>query len=186
MRARLLLSALVLVSACQSVSIDRDYDPTRDFAAYRSWSWQEPAVQFRPDDPRLDSDLTRQRIRQAVTEQLDQRGLRPAPNGTQADLKVQVWLIVDQREEQVSTQYGGGWGAPGWPGYWGGPGLIETRNLSYRVGTLQLDLLDARDGKLVWRGSAEQVQSERPQTPDERSALIRKTLARVLEHYPPR
>ena len=57
--------------------MQRDFDPTRDFSAYRAWSWKEPALQYRPDDPRIQSDLTEQRIRDAIAEQLDQRGLRP-------------------------------------------------------------------------------------------------------------
>ena len=74
----LLVSILLLLGACQSPRIERDFDTSRDFAAYRSWSWQEPALQYRPDDPRLRSDLTEQRIRSAIEQQLEQRGLRPA------------------------------------------------------------------------------------------------------------
>jgi len=184
MRVRLLLPLLLLLAACQSVRLERDFDPTRDFAAYRSWSWQEPALQYRPADPRLQSDLTEQRVRGAVAEQLDQRGLRQAPTGSPGDLKVQVWLIVDQRQEQVTTYSGGYWSNP-WYGYWGGPAYGETRTYDYRVGTLQIDLLDARDGKLVWRGSAEQTLRTGADSPDERSRTIRETVAKVLSQYPP-
>ena len=99
----LLVSILLLLGACQSPRIERDFDTSRDFAAYRSWSWQEPALQYRPDDPRLRSDLTEQRIRSAIEQQLEQRGLRPAQPGNPGDLRVQAWLIVDQRQEQVSS-----------------------------------------------------------------------------------
>lgn len=187
-RRLLLLSTFLALGACQNAAINRDYDPARDFAAYRNWSWQEPAVQYRPDDPRFHSDLTTARVRQAVAEQLEQRGLRPAPTGTAADLKVQVWQIVDQRQESVTTSFGGGWGnswGPSWNNYWGGPIAGETRNLTYQVSTLQVDLLDGKDGKLVWRGSAEQVMRESTQNPAERTAEIRETLIKVLSHYPP-
>jgi hypothetical protein len=184
----LLLLALLTLSACQSISVDRDYDPARDFAAYRSWSWQAPAVQYTPADPRLDSDLTSERIRQAVAEQLDQRGLRPAQSGTTADLRVQVWLVVEQRQEQVSSGYGGGyggaWNGP-WGGYWGGPVFVETRTLNYQVGTLQIDFFDGQDGKLVWRGSARRIMRSNPGSPAERSALIHESVAKVLSTYPP-
>ncbi|MFE2008914.1 DUF4136 domain-containing protein, partial [Pseudomonas guariconensis] len=89
-------------------------------------AWKEPALQYRPDDPRLKSDLTEQRLRDALTQQLDQRGLRPAAPGARADLLVQSWLSVDDRQQQVSTNYGGYWGGS-WGNYWGGPGLTETR-----------------------------------------------------------
>lgn len=180
----LMLATLVLLSACQGVPVERDFDRSRDFAAYRSWSWQEPALQYRPDDPRIKSDLTEQRIRQVLAEQLEQRGLRPAQDSRVGDLKVQVWLIVEQRQEQVSTSYGGYWGGY-WSGYWGGPAMVETRNLDYKVATLQVDLLDGQDGKLVWRGSAEQVMRRAPENPTEREQALRTTLAEILKQYPP-
>ena len=85
-RRTLLLSTTLLLTACQNYNVNRDYDSTRDFGAYRSWSWKEPALQYSPDDPRIKSDLTEQRILDAVSQQLDQRGLRPAANG-KADYK---------------------------------------------------------------------------------------------------
>ena len=29
----------LLLSGCASVNLERDFDPSRDFAAYRSWNW---------------------------------------------------------------------------------------------------------------------------------------------------
>jgi hypothetical protein len=186
MRASLLLLPLLLIlSACQTPQLQRDFDPNRDFTAYRNWSWQEPAVQYKPDDPRLNSDLTGQRIRSAVSEQLDQRGLRPAAANMPSDLKVQVWLIVDNRQQQVSTHVGGAWGDPWRGGFWGGPGYVETRTQDYQVSTLQIDLLDGKDGKLVWRGSAEKVLRNNQHNPSEREASIRRSVAEILSQYPP-
>lgn len=187
MRASLLLlPLLLLLSACQNHPMQPDFDPDRDFAGYRSWSWQEPAVQFKPDDPRLRSDLTEQRIRSAITQQLDQRGLRPAANTSEGELRVQAWWIVDTRQEQVSTQVGGAWGDPWQGGFWGGPRFVETRTLDYQVATLQIDLFDAGDGKLVWRGHAEQLLGRRQATPQQREAAIQTLVARILGQYPPR
>ena len=179
-----LLVVAALLSACAANQVNHDFDASRDFAAYRSWAWKEPALQYRPDDPRIKSDLTEQRIRQAVGEQLDQRGLRPAAAGTRADLNVQAYLIVEDRQQQVTTNYGGAWGGP-WNGYWGAPMYNETRNITYKVATIQIDLLDGKDGKLVWRGSAKQIVREQPQSPEERTALIRATVAKLLAQYPP-
>lgn len=179
-----LFACVVLLGGCQTSEVNHDFDASRDFGAYRSWSWKTPALQYRPDDPRIRSDLTEQRIRQAVAEQLDQRGLRPAAPGSQADLDVQAYLIVEDRQQQVTTPYAGAWGGP-WNGYWGAPMYSETRNLTYKVATLQIDLLDGKDGKLVWRGSDEQLLSNSP-SPEARSAAIRATVSRVLSNYPPR
>lgn len=180
----LLLGALALLTACQTVQVERDFDPDRDFSSYRQWSWRAPAVRFQPDDPRVQSDLTAQRIRDAVAAQLDQRGLRPAPAGQDGDVQVQAWLMVDQREQEMVTHYGGMWGP--WGGYWGGPAFTERRSVDYQVGTLQVDFYDTQDGRLVWRGSASQVLPATPRDPRERAAAMRETVAKVLSQYPPR
>ncbi|MGV8918217.1 MAG: DUF4136 domain-containing protein [Pseudomonas sp.] len=182
------LSFAVLLSACDTNRVNHDFDASRDFGAYRNWSWKEPGLQYRPDDPRIKSDLTEQRIRQAVSDQLDQRGLRQAKPGSKADVSVQTYLIVEDRQQLVSTNYGGGgWGGGPWSrGYWGGGGFNETRSYDYKVATLQIDLLDAKDGKLVWRGSTEQVMNTSQTDPGARDTAIRQTVAKVLEQYPPR
>ncbi|HCL3544886.1 TPA: DUF4136 domain-containing protein, partial [Pseudomonas aeruginosa] len=110
-RRILLLGLLLSLAACETTQLDRDFDSSRDFAAYRSWSWSQPAFEYRPDDPRIKSDLTEQRIREAVAQQLDQRGLRPAQGNARGDVTVRAYLIVDDRQDQITTNYGGG--------YWG-------------------------------------------------------------------
>ncbi|MCQ4346127.1 DUF4136 domain-containing protein [Pseudomonas stutzeri] len=184
-RRPFLIVALLGLAACQSIQLDQDYDPQRDFAVLRTWSWLEPAVQYRPDDPRLISDLTEQRLRQAVARQLEQRGLHQAPPGAAADVRVQAFLIVDQRQQQVATYYGGGLLADRHDRLWASPGVAEVRTLDYRVGTLQLDFLD-REGRLVWRGSGTQTLRRAPGSPQERAAALHETVARILEQYPPR
>jgi len=51
---------------------------------------------------------------------------------------------------------------------------------------LQIDLFDGKDGKLIWRGSTEQILSQSSANPAERENLIRQTVAKILEQYPPR
>ncbi|CAI8931147.1 MULTISPECIES: DUF4136 domain-containing protein [Pseudomonas] len=178
-----LLAVAVLLSACAANQVNHDFDASRDFAAYHSWSWKEPALQYRPDDPRIKSDLTEQRVRESMVEQLEQRGLRQAGPGAKGDLSVQTYLIVEDRQQQVTTNYGGGWGNP-WYGYYGAPMYNETRLISYKVATIQIDLLDGKDGKLVWRGSDEQILSRTP-NPADRSNAIHETVTRILANYPP-
>ncbi len=185
-RRLLLIASLLALAACQSAQLDSDYDPNRDFAALQTWSWQEPAVQYRPDDPRLRSDLTEQRLRQAVAAQLEQRGLRQAASADAANFRVQAFVIVDDRQQQMATYYGGGYYGGGyWGGMWGYPGYTEVRTLDYQVGTLQLDFLD-RDGKLIWRGSAAQILRKGQKAPAERTRAIHETVAKILAQYPPR
>ena len=190
-----LLGLALLLSACETMQVTHDYNPAVDFAKFQTWAFKPPALQYQPNSPMLKSDLTEQRILQAVSSELDQRGLRPAAAGNKPDLLVQTYLIVANRQEQVVTNYGyngpwggpwagGYWGGP-WEGYWGAPMYNETRNIVYQVGTLQIDLMDAKSGKLVWRGSAEKIVDNSP-TPAERSAVIREAVTKILSTYPPK
>jgi hypothetical protein len=43
LRRLVLLSFALLLGACSSNNVQQDFDASRDFAAYRSWAWQEPA-----------------------------------------------------------------------------------------------------------------------------------------------
>ncbi|MBB3102069.1 DUF4136 domain-containing protein [Azomonas macrocytogenes] len=187
MKRRLaLFAALLLIAACQSDRVDRDFDPVRDYSVYRTWSWKEPGVQYRPDDPRVSSDLIEQRIRQAIGDELEQRGLRQASKGTAGNLQVQAWYIVEKRQQQITTNYGGGWWGYPWGGYWGGgPGYNESRTQEYRIGIVQIDLYDGRDSKLVWRGSSEHDLSDGLSSPGERTTAMYKTIYDILSHYPP-
>ena len=183
-RRLLLLGLLISLAACETVKLNRDYDTSRDFSRYASWSWAQPSFEYRPDDPRIKSDLTQQRILEAVAEQLDQRGLRPAPAGSRGDLQVRAYLIVDAHQDQVTTYTGGFWGGY-WDNGWGGPMVAESRTYNYKTATIQVDLLDGKDGKLVWRGSDEQMLSRTP-NPTDRSNAIHETVTRILANYPPR
>lgn len=178
---------LLALAACQSdLQISRDYDPQRNFVAYHTWAWREPGLQYKPDDPRIKSDLTEQRIREAVGEQMvGQLGLQSAKAAAKPDLWVQVWLIVDDRQNLVTTNYGGYWGGY-WRNYRGASGYTETQVMDYKVGTIQVDFFDGTDGKLVWRGQAEQTLRRLPPSIEERIHAIHEAVAKVLSQYPPR
>lgn len=176
------ITLVLLLGACQTTQGQRDFDSNRDFTQYRDWGWSEPAVSYRPaDDPRITSDLTTQRIKDAVSAQLDARGLRPSNDG-EPDVRVRVYMIVEQRQDNVTTHYGGGhyyWG-------WGmmGP-MAQTRTVTYDVATMQIDLIDAADDKLVWRGSTSEVLNQRQRSPTDRIQSTHEMARQVLEAYPP-
>lgn len=181
----LLASTLLVLAACQTAPVERDYDTSRDFTQYRTWSWAEPAVTFTPqDDPRVSSDLTSQRLRQAVRDELDTRGLRLAANDQPADLRVQVDVISEVEEDQVTTTFGGSIGYWGW-GWGGGPAYTQSHSVDYQMLTLQVDLRDADDGQLVWRGSEQEQLWDAATPPVERERQIRDMVNRILSAYPP-
>lgn len=186
LRTSILSAALVVLAACQTTQPQRDYDGSRNFAEYRTWTWAEPAISFTPtSDPRIGSDLVAQRLQDAIAAQLDARGLRPAASADQADLKIRADMIIDEREQLVTTNYGVGLGTGYWGLWGGGPVMSETRSVDYQTATLQIDMIDADDNQLVWRGSSTEVVRERSQSPAERTRAAHELAGQVLTGYPP-
>ena len=62
-------------------------------------------------------------------------------------------------------------------------GMSDNERTEY---SLTRAIRNAADGKLVWRGSAEQTLSSRQGTPEQRAGSMRELVTRVLSQYPPR
>lgn len=175
----LLLS--ILLTGCQSAALSElDYDTSQDFSLWQSWHWANPAVEFYSREQA--SDLDQQRIQDVVGEQLLQWGY--IPNEQHPDFLVRAWLGQEDRIERIYVQRGGYWGDP-WGRYWGGPGWVEPQDIRYRAFTLQLDILDAKSQKLVWRASDQWAATRSNVRPQKRDAEIRKAALRLLKRFPP-
>lgn len=175
----LLLS--ILLTGCQSAALSElDYDTSQDFSLWQSWHWANPAVEFYSREQA--SDLDQQRIQDVVGEQLLQWGY--IPNEQHPDFLVRAWLGQEDRIERIYVQRGGYWGDP-WGRYWGGPGWVEPQDIRYRAFTLQLDILDAKSQKLVWRASDQWAATRSNVRPQKRDAEIRKAARRLLKRFPP-
>ncbi|WP_300656304.1 DUF4136 domain-containing protein [Pseudomonas sp.] len=151
--------------------------PVRDYARYRSWTWLDG------QQPAGSAWASSAQVQEALSNALDQRGLRPAPPGSAADLEVSTELHLQRRIRQVREDYGGYYGhGRYWHDYglWGSAPLV--RIYEEEVLIIRIDLFDARDGQAVWSGSAELLSDGRPA---ERSKALRAALRRALENYPP-
>ncbi|HLD68875.1 MAG TPA: DUF4136 domain-containing protein [Pseudomonas sp.] len=151
----------------------------RDFAAYRTWSWS-------PNHPPAGAAwASPERLHEALSGALDQRGLRPARDGSQADLRVAVQLRSERRLRQVREDYGGYYGHDAYYGdrYGLGARVPLLRTYEEEVLVLDIDLLDGTDGQPLWRGSAETLL---PGGQAERADALRALLHKALADYPPR
>src|SRR5512144_2762725 len=143
MKRNLWLAATALVLAavvgCSTVKTSADYEPSTDFSKYKRWSWKE--------DGSIQDPIISKRIQTVLGNELAKKGL------TRSDENPDLWVAVHARlstQTQV-TSYNTGWGY-GWR--WGGGGMSTATVQEVPVGTLIVDLADARQKELVWRGTA--------------------------------
>jgi len=65
---------------------------------------------------------------------------------------------------------------------WGGFADATTYVENYTEGTLIVDLFDTASKKLIWRGSATDVLSGKPEKDEKK---VDKGVAKMFEHFPP-
>jgi len=126
--------------------IHTDYDHNADFSRFHTYSW----VKVRSDNP-----LFQQRIQDDLDQAMQKLGFRRVDSGGDLALAA-VGAAQQQREYQTFYDGFGGW-------RWRGFGHVSTTTpVDYRVGTLVVDMYDAADKRLVWRGTATDTLSNDP------------------------
>ncbi len=153
-----------LASACSTVRISTDFDPSADFSRYRTFAF----APIKGVD-----EITAGRIQTAISKALEGRGLQPASGAPD----VRVWVHGRMSREKVITTVGGGW----WHGWGGGMRTSTVQNVP--VGTLIVGLHDVSAGKLVWRGTATDTVTQT--TGPEKQAQLDDAMAKMFAGYPP-
>jgi hypothetical protein len=168
-----LLLAPVVIFA-QKVSYD--YNKAANFASFKTYAHKQgtPAGQ----------ELIDQRIVAAIDTELAAKGL------TKADANPDVFVVYHiafDKEKDISTYssgYGGGYGAYGW-GWGGGMGTTTTQVRDILMGTLVIDLADAKAGQLAWRGmGVKEVNTQA--NPEKRDKSIASAVKKIFKNYPPK
>ncbi len=167
------------LGACVGIQVNTDYDLEADFTRYRTFAWAEGSGGG--DDHRVNNDLMDQRFRRAVESELVSRGMEKATSG-QPDVFVGYQIALDDRVDYqtINTYYGGAWG---YRGVYGGVVGTQTTATEYTVGTLVIDVYDARQRELVWRGSGEGRVSQ-ARNPEESQERINQAVTRIMEEFP--
>ncbi len=184
MMKTLLIAALGLVMAgCASVRTDADFDTATDFSRYQSWAWIQP-TDADNDKPYHTDGLMDQRIRNAISRELNFKGLRQV-SADEADILVN-YLTKLEKKIDIDTFYS----SFGYHPYYYGryplypPVQTDTRVREYQEGTILVDLVDANSKSLVWRGSGTDTVKQR-QTPGERTEQVNTLVKEILAQFPP-
>jgi hypothetical protein len=176
MTFRAALLALALTACAPSIQVTQDYDPGAKLGALRTWAWQ-PGIVQPSGDPRLDSGLLNARVKSALEAGLAAKGFSAAKSAEVADFTVAYHLAVDERLD-ARTIYSG------YSPYSGWGGTARTYVDQYEVGILLVDFIDPRTDTVIWRGTAQTRVNER-RDPEERQALVRAAVDKLLSQFPP-
>jgi Domain of unknown function (DUF4136) len=161
-----LLGTMVL-----SQSVNFDYDRTASFSEYRRYAWTRGTE--------LPDELNHPRIVRSIDARLMEKGLARVEPGDSPDVLVAYHASFDKNLRIDAFSSG-----------WGPFGLGPDRSGSARVqdilvGTLVVDITDARRRALVWRGMAS-GDIKPSDKPDQRDKKLAKATEKMFRNYPPR
>jgi len=178
----LLFVVFVAPSVALGQKINVDWEPGANFLLYRTYAWGECGD---PGELRL----WQPRIMQDIESQLAARGFRKAPPGQQPDVIISYRSDVEERASFVEYDYGygPGWGlgpALGWGPSWGwdwngGPVTVEP--VVEQKFELTVEIVDARQNQLLWRGDATDNLSHKPEKTARR---LRRAVEKLFRNYP--
>jgi Domain of unknown function (DUF4136) len=162
---------LTMLGAGFAQKVQTDFDHQANFSQYKTYSWEE----IKPANSLWDA-----RIKSAVDAQLAAKGWTQVASG--GDVSI-VAIKTSKTQRTLQTFYdgfGGGWGWRRFGG--GGFGDATTTEQDFKVGTLVVDLYDARTKQLIWRGSAQDTLSDKAAKNEKN---LDKGVARMFKPFPP-
>jgi len=148
-----LMASVLVLAACESgPKIRSNSDPAANFASYKTYAFME---KLGTDRGGVATPLTSY-FKESVSREMDARGYKQI-EGSDADLLVNFSANAQEKVDVRSTPapvYGGYYGYRGgvYGGWYGG---TDVDTIRYKVGTANVDLVDARRKQLVWEGIVE-------------------------------
>jgi hypothetical protein len=158
---------LLLASVSFAQHVKSDYDHSANFGQYKTYSWEK--VQTK-------DQLLVDRIKSAVNSALAAKGWTEVPSG--GDVEVDA-IETTQTQQTLDTFYNGFGGGRR---FGGGFGDATTTVETYKVGTLVVDLFDAKTEKLIWRSSSSDTLSDKA---DKNTKNLDKGVNKMFQHFPP-
>jgi uncharacterized protein DUF4136 len=165
MKATLAVLTLLTLAACSGLSVETVHDQNAQFSQFRTYAWIA-GVPAR--DPAIESQ-----IHDAIDRELPFKGLAKAEDPAAPDLFVSTSVSVEVNRVVQPDQWGYDLGPVGM-------GSSRVNVLTLPMGTLLVDLVDARTRKLVWRGQASRAVDR-----EISEETIRKAVRKVFRGYPP-
>ena len=171
-RVLVLLSVTCAISWAQKVNVD--WDKNASFTGFKTYTWAQGTPVKNP--------LSDQRIHDGIDQQLASKGLQKVDSADKADLVVLYHGAVQHQQQLNTTSMGSGWGPYWGGGYGGGMQTATTTVQQIPVGELVVDIGDLKTKKLLWRATATDTLSDKP---EKNSKKLDKALNKMFDKFPP-
>lgn len=164
---KIILTAMLCAAAAPATAkVYVDHDPGVDFSGFRTYAWISGTPSISPAGEAL--------VRSALDGALQAHGLE------QVDRAPELFVashVTRSDRQQISMQtYGGPAARSGWDVSANGPQDVP-------VGTLIVDIVDARSKRLIWRGTGTATLSGKLSRNEKK---LNKVLAKMFREFPPR
>ena len=176
MRRFAIATALSLVGAAVfAQDVKTDYDKSADFGAIKTFSVKIGTS--------WNNQISEKRVTAEVEQTLTEKGW--TKNDANPDALVLLHGATE-KQKSLNTFYSGtgGYGRYGYRGWGGGmgTGTATTTTSEYLVGTLVVDIFDAKSKALLFRGTASDEISDKP---EKNIKKLGKVTDKMFKDFPP-
>jgi hypothetical protein len=162
------------VAAVAAQDVTYNFDQETDFSKFHTYKWVSIKNAQQVDD------ITQRQITAAIESALAKKGLTKT-DADNADLYIAYQTALGSQKQWNAYNTGWGYG----PRWGGGMGMATATSETIHVGTLDLDMYDSSNKRLVWRGAVSKTLDPTAK-PDKRQKNLDKALDKLLKNYPPK
>ena len=168
-----LVAALALAStAAIAQDVKTDYDHNANFGAIKTFSAKIATG--------WNNQISEKRVLDEFTQALTEKGWKAVDANPDA---IVLLHGATEKQKSLNTFYSGGYGGYGYRGWgMGGMGTATTTTSEYLVGTLVVDIFDAKTKGLMFRGTATDELSDKP---EKNQKKLQKASDKMFKDFPP-
>jgi hypothetical protein len=172
LRTAITLSLLMLPAFAAAQDVKIDFDKAYDFSTAKTYAISIGTT--------WGNDLSQRRVLDEIDQEIAGKGWKKV-DPAQANIIV-VLHGATQTKHNVNTFYSGMGGYGYRYGGFGGMGSAQTVVSEYAVGTLVVDMFDAKTKNLVFRGTAEDEISDNA---EKNAKRLEKASTKLFKNFPP-
>ncbi len=158
---------MIFAVGCASVKVRKD--GAVDFGKYQTFYCMECLDEYSHIAPEYDNPETRELIRESIIAELEAKGLKYTEEDPQ--MLVDFKVIIEERTAIMTTPETTYY-------YWE---TYDAPTVSFKRGTLLINLIDASNNQAIWQGAASRIIDEDPS--DKYNEKIKSKVARIFNKY---